>query len=228
VRAALTLLAGAGGVPRPPPGIVIGMLGRRDERVTMIQNVTGRRTSANHPAKSSNVRKIDGVRHAACTANSVRKEGRMRINARPVAALGLVTLVSLVSAAPARAANVGVRVGLYTEPTDSFVGGELLFRLSHQVFLNPNVEYIFRDGETFMTFNGDFHYDFHTHGPYVWVGAGLAVIYHDPDGPAEGNTDVGANILLGVGARGRVIPYIQAKLIVKEDTQFVIAAGIRF
>ena len=152
----------------------------------------------------------------------------MRINARLGAALSLVTLFSLVSAAPARAANVGVRVGLYTDPTDPFVGGELLFRLSHQVYLNPNVEYVFRDEETFVTFNGDFHYDFHTHGPYVWIGAGLAVIYQNPEGPAEGSTDVGANIFMGVGARGRVIPYVQAKLLIKDHTQFVIAAGIRF
>ena len=147
---------------------------------------------------------------------------------RLIATTGVAALVSLVSAAPARAADVGVRAGLYTEPTDPFVGAELLFRLSHQVYLNPNAEYVFRDSQTYMTFNGDLHYDFHTHGPYVWIGAGLAVVYHNPDGPAEANTDVGANILLGVGARGNVVPYVQAKLIVKDNTQFVIAAGIRF
>ena len=152
----------------------------------------------------------------------------MRLISRLIATTGVAALVSLVSAAPARAANVGVRAGLYTEPTDPFVGAELLFRLSHQVYLNPNAEYVFRDSQTYMTFNGDLHYDFHTHGPYVWIGAGLAVVYHNPDGPAEANTDIGANILLGVGARGNVIPYVQAKLIVKDNTQFVIAAGIRF
>jgi hypothetical protein len=152
----------------------------------------------------------------------------MRINPRLVATTTLAALVSTLSAAPARAANVGVRVGLYTEPTDPFVGAELLLGLSDQVYLNPNAEYIFRDNQTYMTFNGDLHYDFRTHGPYVWIGAGLAVIYHNPDGPAEATTDVGANLLLGIGARGRVIPYVQAKLVVKDNTQLVIAAGIRF
>ena len=152
----------------------------------------------------------------------------MRLISRLVSTTALAVLVSLLSAAPARAANVGVRAGLYTDPTDPFVGAELLLGLSHRVYLNPNVEYIFRDNQTYMTFNGDFHYDFETHGPYVWVGAGLAVIYHNPDGPVGANTDVGANILLGVGAKGDVIPYVQAKLIIKDNTQFVIAAGIRF
>ena len=152
----------------------------------------------------------------------------MRLISRLVATTAVAALVSLVPAAPVSAANFGVRAGLYTEPTDPFVGAELLLRLSHQVYLNPNVEYIFRDNQTYMTFNGDFHYDFHTHGPYVWVGAGLAVVYHNPEGPVDSNTDLGANILLGVGVKGNVIPYVQAKLVVKDNTQFVIAAGIRF
>src|SRR5574339_318411 len=98
----------------------------------------------------------------------------MRIHARPVVFIGLSVLVILVCAAPARAANVGVRVGVYTDPTAPFVGGELLFHLSPQVYFKPNVEYVFRDDETFLTYNADLHYDFNTHGPYVWVGAGLA------------------------------------------------------
>lgn len=153
----------------------------------------------------------------------------MRVDPRLAAAAALMTAVCILSPAPVRAADVGIRAGLYTDPTDPFIGAELLLGLSRQVFLNPNVEYVFRENETYMTFNGDFHYDFHTHGPaYVWLGAGLGVIYHNPEGPAESTTDVGANFLAGVGAKGRVIPYIQAKLIVKDNTQFSIAAGVRF
>jgi hypothetical protein len=47
-------------------------------------------------------------------------------------------------------------------------------------------------------------------------------------GPADSQTDVGANFLFGVGARGDVIPYLQGKLIVSDDTEFVIAFGLRF
>jgi hypothetical protein len=154
----------------------------------------------------------------------------MKMNSRLAATAALAVLSVFFSAAPARADNFGVRAGLYADPTDGFIGAEGLFRLSHQVYLNPNIEYILADHQTYMTFNGDFHYDFHTHGPaYVWIGGGLAVIYHNPDGPADANTDVGANILAGIGAKGHgVIPYLQAKLIVKDNTQFVIGAGLRF
>ena len=59
------------------------------------------------------------------------------------------------------------------------------------------------------------------------LGAGLAVLYTKPDG-ASSSTDVGADFLFGVGHRGPVVPYIQAKLIAKSDTEFVIGVGLRF
>jgi hypothetical protein len=153
----------------------------------------------------------------------------MRTKPTLVASAALAVLLGLVSADPAAAATrFGIRGGIYTDPTDAFAGAELLVPISDQVFVNPNVEYVFRENATYMTFNADFHYDFPTDGPYVWVGAGLAVAYRDPDGPAESDTDVGANFLFGVGAKGRVIPYVQGKLIVKDNTQFSIAAGLRF
>lgn len=40
-----------------------------------------------------------------------------------------------------------------------------------------DVEYIFGDGRTYLTFNMDFHYDFPSHRrTFVWVGAGGALI----------------------------------------------------
>lgn len=146
-----------------------------------------------------------------------------------LAGISLGVLTTFLLATPARAANFGFRTGLYADPTDAFVGVEGLFRVSHQIYLNPNIEYVFADNQTYMTLNADFHYDFHTHGSaYVWAGGGLGLIYHNPDGPADSNTDVGANLLAGVGLKGRVIPYLQAKVIIKDNTQFVMAVGVRF
>jgi hypothetical protein len=153
----------------------------------------------------------------------------MRMNPRLVATTALAVLVGLVSAVPASAGTrFGIRGGIYTDPTDAFAGVEVLVPITHKVYVNPNFEYVFRDNATFWTLNGDFHYDFDTHGPYLWVGAGLAIVYRNPDGPVDSHTDVGANFLAGIGARGRVIPYIQAKVIVKDNTQFSLAAGLRF
>ena len=146
-----------------------------------------------------------------------------------VVLMPVVAFILLGSATPARADRIGVRAGVYTKLDKPFVGVEALFRLTDSVYLNPNVEYVFIDNDTFLTFNADFHYDFHTHGRgYVWAGGGLAVLYEDPKGPVRSSNDVGANVLFGVGLKGEVIPYVQAKLILKEDTEFVVGFGLRF
>lgn len=150
----------------------------------------------------------------------------MRV-ARNLAVVAIV-LATLSTSTPASADMFGVRTGIYTKLSKPFVGAELLVPLSHRVFLDPNVEYVFTDGQTYMTFNADFHYDFPTHSStYVWAGAGLAVLYSKPDG-ASSSTDVGADFLFGLGHRAPVVPYIQAKLIAKSDTEFVIGVGLRF
>jgi len=144
-------------------------------------------------------------------------------------ALAAAILVALPAAAQADP-KFGVRVGYYTEAEDPFIGAELLFRIVHEIYFNPNVEVVLVDNGRYLTANGDFHYDFYSRRrTFLWLGAGLAVLNRDPEGPAEGDTDLGLNLLGGIGARrGRVIPYAQAKVILKSDTEFVIAVGLRF
>ena len=124
----------------------------------------------------------------------------------------------------------GVRAGFYTKAEQPFAGVELLVPVAHDFDANPNVEYVFGEGRTYMTFNMDFHYDFYSHSrAFVWVGAGLGVVYVTPTGPAPSSTDVAANFLAGVGlSRGPVIPYFQVKVIAKGDTEAVLAFGLRF
>lgn len=144
--------------------------------------------------------------------------------------LGTAALAFVPGEASADDTYFGVRLGYYTNAEDPFAGVEALVPLAHRVYANPNVEYVFGDGRTYMTFNADFHYDFPSHSrAFVWLGAGLGVAYVNPDGPASSNTDVGANFLAGVGlSRGPVIPYFQVKVIAKGDTEAVLAFGLRF
>lgn len=134
------------------------------------------------------------------------------------------------SAAQADDALFGLRMGYYTKAENPFGGVELILPLSHRVYANPNVEYVFIDNLTYLTYNLDFHYDLPSHSrAFVWLGAGLGVISQNPDGPAPTDTEVAANFLAGVGlSRHRVIPYFQAKLVAKGDTEFVVAFGLRF
>ena len=143
----------------------------------------------------------------------------------------LAAAILLAAPAAARAEpRFGVRFGYYTEAEAPFLGAEMLFRIVPDIYFNPNVEAVFVDDGHSFSINGDFHYDFLSgRRTFVWLGAGLGVVSSHPEEPAEGETDVGLNLLAGIGARrGRVIPYAQAKVILKSDTEFVIGVGLRF
>ncbi len=143
-----------------------------------------------------------------------------------IAAAALLTV--LASAATARADNFGLRAGYYTDAEEPFAGVEFLVGVGNRVYFNPNFEYVFTDDPHYMTFNADFHYDFRTRSrAYVWAGAGLGVLYSNPK-VGDANTDIGLNLLFGLGLKGEVIPYVQGKVIVSDNTEFVIGFGLRF
>jgi hypothetical protein len=142
-----------------------------------------------------------------------------------------VAALFLASSGLSTGQSVGIRAGLYTDLKEYFLGGELLSRISHNLYFNPNVEYVFVDRGTYMTFNLDFHYDFYTSSPlFFWLGAGLGILYDNPEGPADSNTDLGANLLFGLGIRteSSLTPYVQSKFILADGDEFVIAIGLRF
>jgi hypothetical protein len=167
------------------------------------------------------------VAGVAAKEDATMKESRKRVFA-VVLALACAWLVP--SMASAEESLFGVRFGYYAHSDHAFAGAEYLVPVAHRIEFNPNVEYVFADGLTYMTFNGDFHYDFPSRRrAFVWLGAGLGLVYVDPKGPSPSNTDVAANFIGGVGlSRGPVIPYFQFKLIAKGDTEAVFAFGLRF
>lgn len=124
----------------------------------------------------------------------------------------------------------GLRGGYYTKVEEPFVGAELLVRIAHRFYFNPNIEYVFVSSGSYVTYNADFHYDLGVDSrTYVWLGGGLGVVRVDPEGPDNSSTDAAANFFGGVGVRaGSVIPFFQAKVIAKSGTEFVLAFGVRF
>jgi hypothetical protein len=146
-------------------------------------------------------------------------------------AVTVLMLVPLVVAPRAGESQVlvGGRAGAYTSHGDPFVGGEVLVGVEDDLFLDPNIEVVFADHASKATFNFDVHYDFARRGrAFFWLGAGLAVIYVDPDGTPEAETDAGANIFFGVGFRTqgrRWVPYIQAKILAADDSDFVLGGS---
>jgi hypothetical protein len=125
----------------------------------------------------------------------------------------------------------GVRVGAYFDPTDAFIGGEILVDITPSWYFNPNVEYVFVDNATFVTFNFDVHYDLPVDEVYLWIGGGIGILYFDPDPVRfDDETDFGLNVFAGVGFRtnSRIVPYIQPKVFISDDSEVSLAFGIRF
>lgn len=127
--------------------------------------------------------------------------------------------------------SLGIRAGRYTDTEEYFIGGELISRIARNLYFNPNAEYIFVDNAAYITFNMDFHYDFSTTSPlFFWLGGGLGILHTNPDGPADSDTDLGINLLFGVGIStiGSLTPYFQGKYIFSDNDEFVLAIGLRF
>lgn len=132
--------------------------------------------------------------------------------------------------------DFGIRGGIYTEDSDPFLGLELLTRMGDSSwFFNPNFEAVFVDNGDLFTLNGDFHYDFEPAGSVdFWAGGGPAVIFRDRDRGRfrddDSETDLGLNLLAGLGfnPRASIRPYVQAKLILSDDTEGALAFGVRF
>lgn len=133
-------------------------------------------------------------------------------------------------------ARVGVRGGQYMDlgrsgVDEPFLGVELIAGITDRVYFNPNVEYVFIDHGKLATANLDVHVALPvTEAAHLWIGPGLAVVYTDPDGPQESDTEFGLNLLAGVAVHvGDVDPYMQLKfLFVDDHEQFVWAVGVRF
>jgi hypothetical protein len=126
-----------------------------------------------------------------------------------------------------------VRAGEYLDVGEPFIGLEINTELRQRIWFNPNVEYVFRDDGDLATLNFDFHYDFVVPAPLmVWAGGGPALVYVEdelPHGRSDSETDFGLNLLGGVGWQGGpVLPYLQAKALISDHEEFVIAFGVRF
>ena len=156
------------------------------------------------------------------------------MKARFLLTLSVALVVGLFTVTPSMARpDFGVRGGAYGEEDEAFLGAEALFNVNDggHWFGNPNVEHAFIDDGDLTTVSFDFHYDFVRDRPYtLWGGAGPTVLFKDGDAFAnDDGTDAGVNLLFGGGAtKGDVRPYGQMKVILADDTQAVLAAGIRF
>lgn len=144
--------------------------------------------------------------------------------------LGALAIVAAIAAFPLHAATLGVRTGVYTDANAGFVGGEVLTSIAPNFYFDPNLEVALANSRDVVTVNGDFHYDFLTdRSYYVWAGAGPAFVHREFADEADRN-DLGANLLAGIGWKttAKVTPYVQAKVLLSNDDEAILAFGMRF
>jgi hypothetical protein len=159
--------------------------------------------------------------------------GTPRSVSRPLLLAALIALL-LVLFAPARAGaqiDPDLRAGVYTDESDGFVGGGVNMQVTGRWFFNPNAELVFVDNGDLVTVNADFHRDLAEADWPVdfWLGGGPALVIDNPD-RGDDETDFGFNLLAGVGfLRGAAVrPYVQGKIVLSDETQAVMAFGVRF
>lgn len=132
------------------------------------------------------------------------------------------------TAAPSAAFDTELRAGVFMDADAFALGGGLLAPMGSRWFFNPNVEFAFGD-QDLVVVSGDFHYDFAASGGMSpWLGVGPTILMRDRAGDGS-DTDVGLNILAGLGAtRGTARPFAQVRGVIADDSQVVLTGGIRF
>jgi hypothetical protein len=148
-----------------------------------------------------------------------------------IAGLVLVGLGLIAAPRTGAAVEADVRAGVYPDADAVSVGGGVLAPVGHsgRWYFNPNLEVAMGDSRDIIAMSGDFHYDFAEDGnASFWMGGGPALLVTDRRF-ADNDTDVGVNVLTGVGARrGDVRPFAQVRGTVANNSQVTIAGGIRF
>ena len=124
--------------------------------------------------------------------------------------------------------HFGVRGGFYMDQDEGFVGAHLLSPIQRNWVIMPNFEYVFIETGSYFTINADLHYDFPSRSNTIfYLGGGLGIGHFSYEG--SNNTEVGLNLLTGVSfSRRPVIPYIQAKVMIADDTQLILGGGLTF
>jgi hypothetical protein len=141
-----------------------------------------------------------------------------------VAALAALVL----PAVPARAGDVSLRAGAYTDVDAPFLGIEYRAPVQGRLYVAPNFELVLPSDGSYYSFSADLHYVFRAQGRLQpWLGAGLGVYARGHEGGGT-STTAGGNFIGGLALRAKLSPYAQVKVVVTGDTAFVLGFGVRF
>jgi hypothetical protein len=122
--------------------------------------------------------------------------------------------------------HVGGRVGYNFDTRDVMFSANLTVPMTSRVEFYPSIDVYTPDRGNRIGYNGDLKVRFPgTTGPHFYAGGGVGVVSRTI-GDAS-NTDVGANLLLGLESRsGYVHPFVEGKVLLHDNSQFQLIGGL--
>lgn len=118
--------------------------------------------------------------------------------------------------------------------TDVGVGGRVLVgveSLPRWDFIGT-FDVFFPDGFDYWEVNGNLAYNFvieDAESIFPYAGGGLNIGSFDPDGPGDGDTELGINLFAGTQFEAEsIIPYLEVRLVIEAAEQVVLTGGVLF
>ena len=122
-----------------------------------------------------------------------------------------------------------LNTGVYLDEGDPLIGLGYEIPVSANASIIPGAEYVFVDNGSLMTFNVDsrFDLDVNSRNP-MWAGIGMGALHREV-GRFE-DTDYGINLTWGMDfdRNQSWMPYLNTKVILSEESYFMVGFGIRF
>jgi hypothetical protein len=121
--------------------------------------------------------------------------------------------------------HMGPRFGVNSGTDAALVGVHVRAPVSPRVEFYPSLDVHLPSRGSLLAFNADAKVLFPARSVEFFTGAGVNVM-HRTQGPVN-NTDLGLNVLGGVGTRtGWVHPFVEGRVIVNGDTSFQLMGGM--
>ncbi len=140
--------------------------------------------------------------------------------------LPALLLAGMSAVAGAQRPRVGFRMGYNFDTRDPLISTNVALPVSNRVEFYPSVDVYLPDRGSMTGFNGDLRLRVPTiSGPDVYFGGGLNVLNRSVG--SNSNTDVGANVLMGIESHsGAVRPYAEGRVLMHDNNAFQFIGGL--
>lgn len=140
--------------------------------------------------------------------------------------VGLMAAASPSVASAQQSTHVGARIGYNFDSREALLSANLTVPMASWVEFYPSLDVYTPEQGNKIGFNGDVKVSFPiVGGPQFYAGGGLGVVNRTVG--SFSNTDVGANLLMGLESRqGWVHPFVEGKVLLHDRSTFQMVGGL--